>query len=128
MSSDTLNGKSLQQWAELVAELERERDSLIRAVADHVTARGEKQERINELEKQLAERSPQIPAGWLSIETAPKDGTIIILAGEFDYPGDWRIKMGYWDEFDNRWYLFGGSWIPKKWMPLPAAPQSEVKP
>ena len=61
---------------------------------------------------------------WLPMETAPKDGTMILLAGEFDHPGDWRIKMGYWAAYENVWRLFGGSWQPTRWMPLPALPSN----
>lgn len=62
---------------------------------------------------------------WKPIETAPKDGTFVLCAGEFDRPGDWRIKMGYWDACDGDWYLFGASWNPTHWMPLPEAPNSK---
>ena len=65
----------------------------------------------------------EIPEGWQPVETAPKDGTQLLLAGEFDGPGDWRIKMGYWAAYENDWHLFGGSWQPTRWMPLPAAPK-----
>ena len=61
---------------------------------------------------------------WKPIDTAPKDGTIVLFAGEFDYPNDWRIKMGYWAAYENEWHLFGGSWKPSHWMPLPAPPSN----
>ena len=63
---------------------------------------------------------------WRDIETAPKDGTIVLLSGEFDYPGDWRIKMGYWAAYEKEWHLFGGVWKPTHWMPLPEAPSQET--
>ena len=59
--------------------------------------------------------------GWQPIETAPKDGTHIILSCKF-LPNDWRIKIGGWRFDKNNWQLFGGSWTPTHWMPLPAAP------
>ena len=58
---------------------------------------------------------------WQPIETAPKD-EIVMLAAEMDGPGDWRIKLGYWDEEIGRWKIWGASWVPSRWMPLPPPP------
>ena len=58
---------------------------------------------------------------WQPIETAPKD-EMLLLAGELDGPGDWRIKIGYWDEDLQRFKIFGASWEPSRWMPLPDPP------
>lgn len=64
---------------------------------------------------------------WQPIATAPKDGTLILCAGEFCGPGDWVMKMGYWSEAEEGWCLFGGSWKPTHWMPLPAPPKTEER-
>ena len=67
---------------------------------------------------------------WQPIETAPKDGTKIIL-GQFDKTKDryGRVRVDYWHkvsdagsysgwgEFNNRF------WPPTHWMPLPAPPK-----
>ena len=58
---------------------------------------------------------------WLLIETAPKDRNIL-LAAEFYGPSDWRIKIGGWADDAKRWELFGASWTPTHWMPLPPPP------
>lgn len=69
-----------------------------------------------------ADRQAEAKAGWMPIETAPKDGNLMLLAAEFDGPGDWRIKVGgYWQ---GEWHVFGASWGPTHWMPLPAAPSA----
>ncbi|MGZ5077008.1 MAG: hypothetical protein ACXV9R_10330 [Methylobacter sp.] len=76
--------------------------------------------------QQLSE--PQKRNTWQPIETAP-DNEMLLLAAEFDGPGDWRIKIGYRDT-ENRsghWSVFGASWIPTRWMPLPDAPEQGVK-
>lgn len=58
---------------------------------------------------------------WLAIETAPRSGELMLLAGEMDGPGDWRIKVGgYWN---GAWHIFGASWTPTRWMPLPLPPE-----
>lgn len=74
----------------------------------------------NEARKLLAAPQPAIPEGWQPIETAPK-GVHVLLAAEFDGPGDWRIKIGgYWD---GVWHIYGGTWSPTHWMPLPNPPK-----
>jgi hypothetical protein len=56
---------------------------------------------------------------WQHISTAPRE-ELLLLAAEFDFPGDWRIKVGgYWN---GQWNVFGASWTPTRWMPLPAVP------
>ncbi|MCO4152015.1 DUF551 domain-containing protein [Citrobacter freundii] len=37
--------------------------------------------------------------------------------------GDWRQKVGYY--LAGKWTVYGASWTPTHWMPLPAAPQRE---
>ena len=58
---------------------------------------------------------------WQPIETAPMLKTVL-LAVEFDGPGDWRIKCGSF--YSNEWHVFGASWKPTHWMPLPKPPVS----
>lgn len=60
-----------------------------------------------------------VAEGWKPIETAPSD-KMLLLAAEFDRPGDWRIKVG--GCWDDTWEVFGASWTPTHWMPLPSAP------
>lgn len=76
--------------------------------------------------------------GWQPIETAPKDGTLIIIGfyrpNVFEGPGDgpqsWCC-LGRYDANDkppltaSAWqnnYGQGFSWTPTHWMPLPAPP------
>lgn len=62
------------------------------------------------------------PQGWRPISEAPKD-EFLLLATEFDRPGDWRIKMGYFHEEIGQWRVLGASWTPSRWMPLPTPPK-----
>jgi hypothetical protein len=69
---------------------------------------------------------------WQPIETAPKDGTFILI-----YLGDpWnKVEMARWYDTWNNWQtdilpdypereeVYGiGSCVPTHWMPLPEAP------
>ena len=76
-------------------------------------------------------------AQWQPIETAPKDGTPVLLrgqwAGEIGGPGDTGTFIGYYDDgrtdypgFD--WNIVGGSYYtawcrPTHWRPLPTPPE-----
>lgn len=60
-----------------------------------------------------------VQGDWQDIRHAPRD-QLLLLAYEMDGPGDWRMKVGgYWD---GQWHVFGASWKPTRYMPLPAAP------
>lgn len=72
-----------------------------------------------------AGNSPAIPGAWIPVsERMPDDSSDVLCTAEFDGPGDWRKKVGYWHE--GKWVVYGASWTPTHWMPLPAAPK-EVK-
>lgn len=72
-----------------------------------------------------AQVHPSAPAesGWQPIASAPKD-EIVMLAAEFDRPGDWRMKCGYYQPEDGAWRVWGASWQPTMWQPMPAAPSA----
>ena len=60
---------------------------------------------------------------WQPIETAPKDGTEIILC-DMNWPrvdGYRPRKIGLF--YAGKWLINGGSWEPTHWMPLPPPPQ-----
>lgn len=77
---------------------------------------------------------------WQPIETAPRDGTTILIFGQpddllmadgsgplvqFSTPGTFTAA---WDEIDDAFVLSGGSWLgpfvaPTHWMPLPSPPK-----
>jgi len=56
---------------------------------------------------------------WQPIETAPKDGEIL-LSGQW-LSGTWEVRIGRW--LVHRW-PFVGEGQPTYWMPLPDPPRS----
>jgi hypothetical protein len=80
---------------------------------------------LAELEaEQAATEAMRRDAGWQPIETAPKDGTgILVNAGGFCYAVEWQEEFGWWSVDDNKlgpFPLRGAG--PTHWMPLPAPP------
>jgi hypothetical protein len=74
----------------------------------------------------------RIVPGWQPIETAPKDGTFVLLYCEDPDPEYEPYCIQGWFEsgaFDNRWYEAHSENpirpSPRHWMPLPAAPVDE---
>ena len=81
-----------------------------------------------------------VGAGWRPIETAPKDGTMLLLAGfNFGNPqrgqhitaGSWRNERGWWEGLPDpvAEHLTANTQLNNltHWMPLPAAPGAEQK-
>ena len=87
---------------------------------------------------------PKAEPGWQPIETAPKDGTPLLL-GLFNARGKWRTMRGewvtqeyiddYWEEPEDAepgWYETAVEseilWpiSPTHWQPIPAAPQGDT--
>lgn len=70
---------------------------------------------------QVASAPQQVAQPWMPIETAPKDGTRVLLVIDHGEWGD-KIWTGLWA---NGWMVSYGktSNPPTHWMPLPAEPQ-----
>jgi hypothetical protein len=66
---------------------------------------------------------------WQPIETAPKDGTNILICG-FDFSGNYFVADVKWVPEEGEFCLFSPyndahdtpTYDPKFWMPLPAPP------
>lgn len=62
---------------------------------------------------------------WQPIESAPKDR--LLLLSRFDWPRALGVpapvKVGGWRE--REWEIFGASWRPTHWMPIPKTPEQE---
>jgi hypothetical protein len=59
---------------------------------------------------------------WQPIETAPKDGRLILAAHDETYQGgvvviSWRHEYNAWADYDCDF------WKPSHWMPLPEPPK-----
>jgi hypothetical protein len=67
---------------------------------------------------------------WLSIETAPKDGTMI-LAYSAKAPGKRKMRITWWRKPEDRldyvgWGEFNEQhWPPTHWQPLPSPPRKK---
>lgn len=71
-------------------------------------------------------KANKLPDGWVACsERMPEKADEVLCAKEFDGPGDWRQKVGYY--LAGKWTVYSASWTPTHWMTLPAAPQQEVK-
>ncbi|WP_426770284.1 DUF551 domain-containing protein [Klebsiella michiganensis] len=99
-------------WSEVHATTLREQiDEAMLAVAPHDT------HALNSLQS-----VDSVAGKWIPVsERMPDDNSDVLCTAEFDGPGDWRRKVGYWHE--GEWVVYGASWTPTHWMPLPAAPQ-----
>lgn len=68
-------------------------------------------------------REPELLAGWQLIETAPKDGTEVLLFSRGD------MAICYWRDdggmTDWTWGLDQAFSLPTHWMPLPTAPTAQ---
>ena len=63
---------------------------------------------------------------WVAVsEKEPPLGVTVLLATEFDGPGDWRVKCGGLTR-DRKWHVFGADWTPTYWKPLPTPPSIAI--
>jgi hypothetical protein len=92
---------------------------------------------VRDLEHRLAVLQPLLDErGWKPIESAPKDGTKILLftdwAGDVHCPPFAEAQIGYWeDDVDAPLRKEASGWRkefigePTHWMPLPEPPESK---
>jgi len=76
--------------------------------------------------------SPMIQDGWVACSERmppPKTGVIVGCWFGRNWATKWATYLPYHPDAHQSGFLMpGGSWTPTHWMPLPAAPQQEVKP
>ncbi|KVV07357.1 hypothetical protein WK77_16340 [Burkholderia ubonensis] len=67
-------------------------------------------------------------ANWIPVaRQIPARGESVLVAVQFDHADDWRVKVGGLSD-EGAWTVFGASWTPSHWMPLPAAPGASHSP
>ena len=69
---------------------------------------------------------------WIAVsERLPEPDQFVLAAIEWDRPGNWVQKVACYEprHYDTKYTggfrVFGGSWCPSHWMPLPAPPGQE---
>jgi hypothetical protein len=91
----------------------------------------------NAILRALEARGCQIVQGWLPIESAPKDGTEILLWPAIRRPVERQVPsaVGRWSKYrelecwdDLAVGHHNGFWKPTHWQPLPPPPAGKVQP
>lgn len=78
---------------------------------------------------------PAVGDGWLPIESAPRDGTPLLLGrftGELKAAHEGRVRVDHWHErglhgFEGWGYFNPRFWPATHWQPLPPPPQGEKR-
>jgi uncharacterized protein DUF551 len=90
--------------------------------------------KMHSMEEDIAQNEESVE-GWQPIETAPKDGSNIMLYYPLEgLDKSWeRIVFCYWSERENNWVwsgracrTFSRGFQPTHWMPLPEPPNERV--
>lgn len=126
-------------YAKIIAEMKheqelfdddlREKQRTLDRIADLIGV--PKDEEMDQVDFELwftknlaAMASPAAPKedGWRTMESAPKDGSAIILW----LPNSTKMVIGYFENGTSVWWVRHGAMIPEKplyWQPLPAPPK-----
>lgn len=82
---------------------------------------------LNALQRLFAYASQSRADQWQPIETAPRDGSVIILYGKSKHAGLDVVGTGHWYKLERRFvwdnYLGDEPRPPTEWQPLPAPPK-----
>ena len=81
---------------------------------------------ISPLRRQCLVQISDPATQWISVkDRLPAMNELVLLATEFFGPGDWRIKAGGRNSgMPGGWQVFGASWTPSHWMPMPLPPST----
>lgn len=110
----TLSDEQKREWFAVTLHVDSEKAKIIREQADEI-------ERLREEVQRLSAVSAE-PVAWQSIETAPKDGTVVLVCQETE-PGFWEFEQAWWSP---TWGFGGGNCTnkPTHWMPLLSPPSN----
>lgn len=119
-------------------------EAIYRAVCDYGTAKyhcweSDAADHLSEIKRLLREaederaellkenaRLHDLAGGWRPIETAPKDGTAVLVSeGRFCHCVEWNEEFDWWAVDDNKlgpFRLRGAA--PTHWMPPPPPPEA----
>ncbi len=94
-------------------------------------------QQINILHRRIAENPPPSPSaacGWRPIESAPRDGTVILLGNEYGtwygryypvYPSGYKPENPWFSLMINHCHMDRATITPTHWQPRPPAPDAE---
>lgn len=84
---------------------------------------------LHEAAARIAELEAEVARRWQPIETAPKDGSVIVAIGAVPARGGYSII--FWDTFHEEWAGYTAEdekrlvkFPPLHWMPLPEPPNA----
>lgn len=107
---------------------EQERNDYLESRGTEILAFHSKVRTDDVLRKVWDEAQRQATPTWQPIETAPKNGTWILLAAKDDREENLAVQSGFWSIIYDGWRDFKndncaiGGFEPTHWMPLPPAP------
>ena len=105
----------IEQLRARIAELEAEVERLSAAHVKACQANADSQAELAKAEQRVAE--------WQPIETAPKDGTRILVKGDCTIVAGWQF---IYSADCYGWAIVNDAWMPERiathWMPLPTPP------
>lgn len=104
----------LEQREQTVAQLAKHLREYL-ATHDAVLLDGYMLDAISSDLAKVASDSVGGTGAWTLVsDKLPPVNELLEVAVEFDFPGDWRMKMGYMDE-GGSFHVWGASWVPSVW-------------
>jgi len=82
----------------------------------------------NEVEEEFREFREGLNKFWKKIETAPRDGTVVLLYDGRPKRHVWSMVTGYWHDEKQMWEIISKHHPygePSHWAPLPPKPEKE---
>ena len=124
-----------QQQDQAIQGLQAQNHRLMTQLGEEIAESDELVKQRDDFTQQLAEQRAEIErlkCQWQPIETAPRDGTYILLGWFLEGGGGGHPEVAFWHSTKQLWCSSRllnaeGYYSPTHWMPLPDPPK-EIKP